>query len=102
MIMFRNFLFFVLFIGLFACDGPKTHLQNGDAEAYFVKKGEIENPNSRSSRSSGAAGVLCIEGKMYAYYQEKRGGRDGGIGLASTGESCPDINISENDATSQK
>ena len=92
---------FVLFIGVFfACDGPKSQLQNGGAEAYVVKKGELENPNTRSSRSRGGAGVLCIEGKMYAYYHEQ--GRDGGVGLAAVGESCPDINISEEDSTSQK
>jgi len=98
--MFRNFLFCVLLIGFSACDGPQTQVQNGGAEAYVIKKGDLENPNARGSRSRGGVGVLCIEGKMYAYYHEQ--GRDGGVGLAAVGETCPDIDITKEDSTSQQ
>lgn len=87
------FAFLALF--LIGCEGPQPQLKKGGAQAYVVKKGNVENPNNRTSgRSNGEAGLLCIEGQMYAYYE---GGS--GTGLAKTGETCPDVQIQQEKPT---
>lgn len=87
----------ILIFGVVACDGPpRVNVSGSNVEAYVVKQGDLKNPNaqSRAAETQGRAGVLCIEGKMYTFYQTSDG-----VGLSSQGETCPDVQIQDTTAT---
>lgn len=87
----------LLILGAVGCDGPpRMNVSDSNVEAYVVKQGNLKNPNaqSRAARTQGKAGVLCIEGKMYTYYESSSG-----VGLAAQGETCPDVQIQDTSST---
>jgi hypothetical protein len=97
--MKRYIVLFVFSLAFISCDAQQVGVNQNKVEAYVVKKGGVENPNTRAATQEGTAGVLCIEGKMYSFYETSRG-----VGLAKQGKSCPDVQIrlnTQQDTTEQ-